>query len=327
MGNGRTVLMLKAHLVACTVSIGLIGLSAGPVFSQGYPTKPIRIVTAPAGGGNDLPARLIARALSGPLGQQLIVDNRPTVLIADIVAKAPPDGHTLLVIGGAHWIAPLLEKTSYDAIRDFAPITLIDRSPSILVVHPSMPIKSVGQLIALARSRPGEFNFSVGAPGTSTFLAAIMFNHMAGVNVVRIPYKGTVPALAAVMSGEVHAIFSSAGGATPHVKSGRLRALAVGSAEPSALVPGLPTLAASGLPDFVSEALHALFAPAGTPQLIVARLNQEVARYLQSAEAKDVFLKAGVETAPGAPEELTALMKSEIARTDKVLKAAGMGVQ
>jgi tripartite-type tricarboxylate transporter receptor subunit TctC len=308
-------------------SAALAGFSAGPAFAQNYPTKPIRIVTAPAGGGNDLPARLIARALSETLGQQLIVDNRPTVLLADIVAKAAPDGYTLLVTGSSHWIAPLLEKTSYDPVKDFAPITLVDRSPSILVVHPSMPLHSVGQLIALAKARPGELNFSVGGPGTSNFLGAVMFNLMAGVNIARIPYKGSAPALAAVIGGEVHAMFASAGGATPHVRSGRLRALAVASAQPSALAPGLPTLAAAGLPDFVSEALHALFAPAGTPPAVVARLNQEVARYLQSAEAKDIFLKAGVETAPGSPGELTALMKLETARTDKVLKAAGIGVQ
>ena len=317
--------MLKVHLIACMSGVGV--LSTAPAFTQNYPSKPIRIVTSPAGGGNDLPARLIARALSGPMGQQMIVDNRPTILIADIVAKAPPDGHTLLVTGSAHWIGPLVEKTSYDPIKDFAAITLVDRSPSVLVVHPSMPLKSVRQLIALAKAKPGELNFSVGGPGTSNFIGAIMFNHMAGVNIVRIPYKGTGPALAAVMSGEVHAMFGSAGGATPHVKSGRLRALAVGSTQPSALFPGLPTIAASGLPDFVSEALHALFAPAGTPQAIVARLNQEVGRYLQSAEAKDVFLKMGVEVAPGSPDELTAFMKSDIARTEKVLKAAGGGAQ
>jgi tripartite-type tricarboxylate transporter receptor subunit TctC len=204
---------------------------------------------------------------------------------------------------------------------------MVDRSPSVLVVHPSMPLRSVRQLIALAKAKPGQLNFSVGGPGTSNFIGAIMFNHMAGVNIVRIPYKGTAPALAAVMSGEVHAMFGSAGGSTPHVKSGRLRALAVGSSQPSTLFPGLPTIASSGLTDFVSEALHALFAPAGTPQAIVARLNQEVGRYLQSAEAKDVFLKMGVETAPGSPDELTAFMKSDIARTDKVLKAAGSGAQ
>jgi tripartite-type tricarboxylate transporter receptor subunit TctC len=316
--------MLKQHL-ACVVSVGLTALSAVPAYAQSYPTKTIRIVTSPAGGGNDFPARLIARALTAPLGQQIFVDNRPTVLIADIVAKAPPDGHTLLVTGSAHWIGPLVEKTTYDPIRDFAPITLVDRAPSVLVVHPSMPIKSVKQLVALAKAKPGELNFAVGGPGTSNFIAAILFNSMAGVNVVRIPYKGTGPALAAVMSGEVHAMFGSAGGAAPHVTSGRLRALAVGSAQPSALAPGVPTLEASGLPGFVSEALHALYAPAGTPPAVVSRLNQEVSRYLLSPEAKEIFLKAGIEAAPGSPDELTAIMRSEIARVEKVFKAAGIG--
>ena len=317
---------MKGCFLACVLSVGA-GLSAGPAFTQNYPSKPIRIVTSPAGGGNDFPARLIARAISGPLGQQVIVDNRATVLIADIVAKAPPDGHTLLVTGSAHWIGPLVEKVTYDPIKDFAPITLIDRAPSVLVVHPSMPVKSVRQLVALAKARQGELNFSVGGPGTSNDVAAILFNSLAGVNIVRIPYKGTGPALAAVMSGEVHAMFGSAGGAAPHVKSGRLRALAVGSVQPSPLAPGVPTLEASGLPGFVSEALHALFAPAGTPQAVVARLNQEVGRYLQSPEARDIFLKAGIETAPGTPDELTAIMRSEVARIGKVLKAAGVGAQ
>ena len=318
---------MKASRVSCVLSIGLIALGAAAAFAQSYPSKPVRIVTSPAGGGNDFPARLIARALSAPLGQQVIVDNRPTILIADIVAKAPPDGYTLLVTGSAHWIGPLVDKVTYDPIRDFAPITLIDRAPSVLVVHPSMPVKSVRQLIALAKARPGELNFSVGGPGTSNDVAAILFNSLAGVNIVRIPYKGTGPALAAVMSGEVHAMFGSAGGAAPHVTSGRLRPLAVGSAQPSPLAPGVPTLQASGLPGFLSEALHALFAPAGTPQAVIARLNQEVGRYLQSAEAKDIFLKAGIETSPGTPEELTAIMRSEVVRIDKVLKAAKVGVQ
>jgi tripartite-type tricarboxylate transporter receptor subunit TctC len=308
------------------VAVGLASLGS-PVCGQSYPTKPIRIITSPAGGGNDFPARLIARAISGPLGQQVIVDNRATVLIADIVAKAPPDGHTLLVTGSAHWIGPLVEKVTYDAIKDFAPITLVDRAPSVLVVHPSMPLKTVKQLIALAKGKPGEINFSVGGPGTSNFLGAILFNHMAGVNTARIPYKGTAPALVAVMTGEVHAMFGSAGAAAPHVQSGRLRALAVGSAQPSPLAPGVPTLDASGLPGFISEALHAMYAPAGTPQSVIARLNDEVGRYLRAPETKDVFLKAGIETAPGAPEELTALVKSEVTRIEKVLRAAGIGVQ
>jgi tripartite-type tricarboxylate transporter receptor subunit TctC len=319
--------MLNARLIACAIAALGAGVSSAPAPAQNFPTKPIRIVTSPAGGGNDFPARLIARALAAPLGQQLIVDNRATVLIADIVAKAPPDGHTLLVTGSAHWIGPLVEKVSYDPIRDFAPVTLIDRAPSILVVHPSMPAHSVQQLVALAKARPGDINFSVGGPGTSNFLAAILFNHMAGVNTVRIPYKGSGPALTAVISGEVHAMFGSPSAVATHLKSGRMRALAVGSMRPSALAPGLPTISASGLPGFESEALHALFAPAGTPQPVIMRLNQEVSRYLRSAEAKEVFLRAGIEADAGTPDELTAIMKSEVARIHPVLKAAGIGVQ
>ena len=309
--------------VSLAISLAVAMFTPALAYSQAYPSKAIRIVTSPAGGGNDFPARLIARALAAPLGQQLIVDNRPTVLIADIVAKAPPDGYTLLVTGSAHWIGPIVEKVNYDPIKDFAPVTLIDRAPSVLVVHPSLPVKTVKQLVALAKAKPGQLNFSVGGPGTSNYIAAILFNHLAGVNVVRIPYKGTGPALTAVMVGEVHAMFGSAGGAAPHVKSGRLRALAVGSAEASPLAPGVPTLESAGLPGFISEALHALFAPAGTPQAIITRLNQEVGRYLQSAEARDIFLKAGIEVAPGTPDELTAIMKSEIARIGPLLKAAG----
>jgi tripartite-type tricarboxylate transporter receptor subunit TctC len=315
--------MRKANACACTIAAALGGGTVADAVAQTYPTRTIRIVTSPAGGGNDFPARLLARALAAPLGQQLIVDNRPTILIADIVAKSPPDGHTLLVTGSAHWIGPLFDKTTYDPIKDFAPITLIDRAPSMLVVHPSMPVKTVGDLVALAKRRPGDINFSVGGPGTSNYIGAILFDHLAGVKTVRIPYKGTGPALAAVMSGEVQAMFGSAGGAAPHLQSGRLRALAVGSRKPSALAPGVPTVEAAGINGFESEALHALFAPAGTPATVVARLNQEVTRYLLSAEAKDIFLKAGIEPAPGTPEELTEIMRSEIVRIDKVLKAAG----
>jgi tripartite-type tricarboxylate transporter receptor subunit TctC len=309
------------------LAAGLAAQAAAPADAQNYPTRPIRIVTSPAGGGNDFPARLLARALPGPLGQQILVDNRATILIADIVAKSPPDGYTLLVTGSAHWIGPLLDKVTYDPFRDFAPITLIDRAPSVLVVHPSMPLKSVKQLIALAKARPGEMNFSVGGPGSSGYLGALLFNHMAGVKIVSVPYKGTAPALAAVMSGEVHAMFGSAGSVAPHAASGRLRPLAVGSAQPSALAPGLPTVAQAGLPGFQSEALHALFAPAGTPAAAISLLNREVGNYLRSPEAQKIFLKAGTEPSPGTPEEFTAIMKSEVARIGAVLKATGIGVR
>jgi tripartite-type tricarboxylate transporter receptor subunit TctC len=268
---------------------------------------------------------VVARGLSSALGQQVVVDNRPTILIGDIVAKAPADGYTLLVSGSPHWIGPLIEKTSYDPIKDFAPISLTDRAPVVLVVHPSMPVKSVRDLIALARARPGALNYSSGAPGGSNHLGAVLFNHLAHVNIVRIPYKGSGPAMAAVMSGEVHVMFPGVGAAAPHVQSGRLRALAVGSARPSAFLPTVPTIAAAGVPGYVSESLHALFAPAGTPAAITARLNQEVVRYLGSAEAKDMLMKGGVEAVSSSPDELTATMRSEMASIGKILKAAGLG--
>ncbi|MEI7679403.1 MAG: tripartite tricarboxylate transporter substrate-binding protein [Betaproteobacteria bacterium] len=314
----------EKYFSAGLLAFVLCGTGIGVSQAQEYPFKAIRVVTSPAGGGNDYPARVIARAVAASLGQQVVVDNRPTALLADLVAKAPPDGYTLLVTGGAHWIGPLLEKVNYDPVGDFAPITLLDRSPTLLVVHPSLPVKNVRQLIALARAKPGEMNYSVGGTGSSNFIAAVLFNHMAGVNIVRIPYKGTGPAMTAVMSGEVQAIFATPSGAASHVKLGRLRALATGSARPSAIVPGLPTIADSGVPGFASESLHALFAPAKTPAAIVTRLNREVVRALQSAEVDALFLQAGIEAAPGSPDDLTSLMKSEIANIGRALKAAGL---
>ena len=310
----------------CLLASALQLFGVGCAVAQDYPAKTIRIVTSPAGGGNDFPARVVARGISGPLGQQVVVDNRPTNLLADLVAKAAPDGYTLLVTGSAHWLGPLLEKVTYDPLGDFAAISLLDRSPTILVVHPSMPVTSVKQMIALVKARPGGLNIAVGGIGTSNYIAAILFNHLAGVNLVRIPYKGTGPAMTAVMSGEVDAIFATPSGAAPHIKSGRLRALATGSARPSALAHGLPTMAEAGLSGFASESLHAMFAPAKTPPAIVARLNREIARVLQSAEGAELFLNAGIEASPGSPEELVSLMKSEIAGIGRALKAAGVGV-
>jgi len=313
------------------VRIHVTALIAGLLFSaaalgQGYPSRAIRVVTSPAGGGNDFPARMVAQGIAPALGQQVIVDNRPTVLLGEIVAKAPADGYTLLVSGSPHWIGPLIEAASYDPIGDFSPISVVDRAPVILVVHPSMPVKSVKALIALAKAKPGQLNYGSGGAGGSNHLGAILFNYMAGVNIVRVPYKGSGPAMTALMSGEVQVMFPSAGGVASHIQSGRLRALAVGSAQPSALAPGVPTLAEAGVPGYVSEAMHALFAPAKTPQAIVARLNREVRQYLETAQAKEMFLKGGVEAIASTPEELTATMKTEMASIGKVLKAAGIGI-
>ena len=287
--------------------------------AQEYPVKPIRIITSPVGGGNDFPARLIAAGLSGTLGQQILVDNRPTVLIADMVAKSPPDGYTLLLTGSAHWLAPLLDKVNYDPLRDFAALTLVDRSPNVLVVHPSVPAKNVKEFVALAKVRPGELNVAVGGPGSSNDVAALLFGSLAHVQFTRVPYKGNAPAITALLSGEIQVMFSSSGAVAPHMQSGRLRALGIGSAKPSPLAPGVPPIS-SAVPGYLSEALHAMFAPARTPSAVVSRLNAAVGRYLRGAPAREIFLRTGIEPSPSTPEELIEIMSSEVARVSKVLK-------
>jgi tripartite-type tricarboxylate transporter receptor subunit TctC len=306
------------------VLLGLAALWSGAAAGQEYPGKVVRVITAPAGGGNDFSARLLARGLAGPLGQQVIVDNRPTVLGPEIVAKAPADGYTLLLTGSSHWIGPLVERVNYDPIRDFASVSVVDRTAVLLVVHPSLPVKSVKQLVAFAKARPGQLNFASGAAGTSNYIGGMLFNYLAKVDIVRIPYKGAAPALTSVMSGETQLMFGSPGGSMSHVKNGRLRALAVGSLKPSALAPGLPTLAESGLPGYVSEAVHAVLAPAGTPPAVVTRLHQEIDRYVRSPEGQSAFLKGGVEAGSSTPDELTAMMKSEMLTIGKVMRAAGV---
>jgi len=290
-----------------------------------HPDKPMRIVTSEVGGGTDFAARLIALCLTGGLGQQVIVDNRPSgVIPAQIVAKAPPDGHTLLVAATAFWLLPLMQNLSYDPVREFSPISLMTRSPSVLVVHPAVAAKSVKELIALARASPGELNYASGPTGVSNHLAAELFKAMAGVNLVRIPYKGGGPAVNALIAGEVQVSFPSAAGVTQHIRSGRLRALAITSAQPSVLFPELPTLAASGLPGYESEGLAGVFAPAKTPAVLINRLNQEIVRCLDRTDVREKFLKAGLETVGSSPQEFGAKIKSEITRLGKVIKDAGI---
>ncbi|MBI3939178.1 MAG: tripartite tricarboxylate transporter substrate binding protein [Betaproteobacteria bacterium] len=306
-------------------SVGMMVLAAGVVSGQAYPNKPIRIVAPEAGGGGDFAARLIALGLSGSLGQQVIVENRggaSGIIAGRTVAKAPPDGYTLLFYGSIFWIGALLQDVPYDPVADFSPITLATSSPNILVVHPSLPVNSVKELIALAKARPGELNYA-STTGSTPHLAAELFKAMAGVNIVRIPYKGAGPALNDLIGGQVQLMFPVAAAVTPHVKSGRLRALAVTSVEPSELVRGLPTVAAT-VPGYESVQMTAMFAPAKTPATIINRLNQEIVQVLNRADVKEKFFNAGAKVVGGSPEQLMATMKSEMARLGKVIKDAGI---
>ena len=300
-------------------------LAAGIAAGQNYPDKVIRIVTSEAGGSLDFAARLVALELTKSLGQTVIVDNRSTIVAIETAAKAAPDGYTLLFNGAAIWITPLMRSNlPWDAVRDFAPITLAVSSPNIVAVHPSLPVRSVKELIALAKARPGEINYATAAPGTSSHLAAELFKAMAGVNMVSIPYKGAGPALNGLLGGEVQLMFPNAATVAPHIKSGRLRAIAVTSARPSALLPGVPTATASGLPGYEAASINAVFAPANTPGAIVTLLNREIVRIINLRDVKEKFLRAGVETVGGSPAELAAAMKSEVARMSKVIKDAGI---
>ncbi|MBI3937188.1 MAG: tripartite tricarboxylate transporter substrate binding protein [Betaproteobacteria bacterium] len=319
--------MRVPRCVAWTLPAAMMIPGAGVVSGQSYPNKPIHIVTAQAGSGNDFAARLVAQGLTGSLGQQVVVENRTGaggILVIEPVAKAPPDGYTLLLYNTPMWVLPFMRNVSWDPLRDFSPITLVVSSPNILVVHPSLPARSVQDLIALAKARPGELNYASGGTGSSTHLAAELFKAMAGVNIVRIAYKGSASPMSDLISGQVQLTFGIAAPVAPHVKSGRLRALAITSAEPSALFPGLPTVAASGLPGYESVSLFGMFAPAKTPATLIHRLNQEVVHVLNRAEVKEKFFNIGVEAVGNSPEQFAAMIKADMARWGKVIKDAGI---
>lgn len=315
--------MQNPRFVAALISIGFVAPGPGMASGQAYPNKPIRIVTAAVGGNNDVSARIIAQGISGPLGQSVIVDNRPNgVIPGEIVSRAPPDGYTLLVYNNGFWLGPLLLKSPYDPVRDFLPVTLTDSTPSVIVVHPSLAANSIKDLIALAKAKPGELNYATTGGGSSSYLAGELFKALAGVDLVNISYKGVGLALTDLIAGRVQLMIPPATATAPHVKSGKLRALAVTSAEPSALYPGLPTVAASGVPGYELVSRTGVFAPAKTPAAIIKRLNQELVRFLHGAEAKQKFLNAGIETVGSSPEQFAAIIKSEITVFAKVIKDA-----
>jgi tripartite-type tricarboxylate transporter receptor subunit TctC len=313
----------RLHYNVCAIAIATF--CSAPAHAQSYPSKPIRIVTSGVGGAGDVTSRLIAQGIAPLLGQQVIVDNRASGPIpVDVALKAAADGYTLLLYGSTVWLGPFLRSNAPDPLREFAPITLAATAPNILVVHPSLPVKNVKELIALAKARPGALNYATTGIGSSPHLAAELFQAMAGVQFVRISYKGAGAALTDLIGGQVQLTFATASSVTPHLKSGRLRALGVSSPRPSVLLPGLTTIAAAGLPGYESQSLQGVFAPAGVPLAILQRLNQDIVRFLYSAEAKEKFLLVGVETAGTTPEQFTESMKTEMSRMGKVIRDAGI---
>jgi tripartite-type tricarboxylate transporter receptor subunit TctC len=294
--------------------------------SQDYPVKPVRLVTAEVGGGHDLAARLIAQGLTANLGQTFLVDNRAGAVIAgEYVAKAPPDGYTLMIYGSSLWLAPFMRGSApYDVMRDFAPIGLEVNSPIVIVVHPSLPVKTVKELITLAKAKPGTLDYATGQTGASTHLASELFKVMAGIDMLRIPYRGNGPAMNALVAGQVQLMFPTAGSVAPHLKSGRVRALAVTSARRSPLFPDLPTVASAGLPGYECDSIIGAFAPAKVAPAIINRVSKEMATAVNKPDIKQRFAASGVETIGSSPEALAATVKSEMARLGKLIRDMGI---
>ena len=315
--------------VARVVLGGLLAMGATGAWAQQYPARSVRIVvTLGPGSAGDLLTRLLAEPLGRSLGQTVIADNRPGAggnLAAEIVAKAPPDGYTLfLTTISTHGINPTLyTRLAFDPIKDFAPITLSASSPNVLVVHPSMPVASVKQLISFAKARPDELTFSSGGAGTSQHMSGELFNLMAGVKTTHVPYKATPQSVAAVMGGEVVMSFASVPVAQASVKAGKLRGLGVTSAKRVAAWPEMATIAESGLPGFDVAAWFGYSATGGTPPVIVNRLNEEFRKAQRDPALREKLTAQGMEVLESSPEEFARYIREEIAKWAKVVKASG----
>jgi tripartite-type tricarboxylate transporter receptor subunit TctC len=302
------------------------------VFAQNYPAKPVRVVVGfSAGSTTDLIGRVLAQKMSEGLGQPVVVENRPGAganIATELVAKAPPDGYTLLMANaGIATGATAYVKLNYNALRDFAPVTQVSATPHILVTHPSLPPRSVKEFIAFVRARPGELNFSSTGHGNSDHLAAELLSFMSGLKMVHVAYKGGPQALADVISGQVALYFPGAPSGLPLVQAGRVRALGVTGAKRAPVLPAVPTIAEAGLAGYEHVLWGMLLVPAATPKEVLARLNREAVRALESADVRERYAGMGVEPVSTTPEQAAAYLKSETAKYAKVVKAIGLRIE
>lgn len=321
--------MSRVLLLGCSLALGSFTVSVA--HSQPYPTRPIRLVVPyPPGGGTDIIARIVGQKLTENLGQQIIVDNRGGAggtIGTDIVAKSVPDGYTILMAPTSHVINPsIYSKLPYDTVKDFVPITFAVSATILLVVHPSVPAKSVKELIALAKARPGQLNFGSAGNGTVFHLAAELFKRQAGIDMVHVPFKGGGPTIANLVAGQVSLAFETMLALSPFLKAGRVRALAVASAKRSSVMPELPTIAELGFPSIVAENWYGVYAPAGTSKAIISRLNTEIVKILRTQEVKERFQGLGTEVVASTAEELAEYIRTEIEKWSKTAKEAGARV-
>ena len=324
--------MNKAYRILAGALTGFgFSLAGSPALAQSYPTGVVRIIVPfPAGGGVDTTGRLVGQKLTESLGKQFVIDNRPGangMIGSEIAAKSPRDGYTLMVNGANFVTTPsLYKKVTYDPIREFDPVSLVALAPNVLVVHPSLPVKSVKELVALAKARPGQVNFAGSGSGSTPHLAAELFNTLANVNMVHVPYRGTGPAIVGLMSGEASVMFMPTTNAVQLVKAGRLRALAVTSTQRVPALPELATVAESGLKGYESSQWYGVLAPAGTPADILNTLNSHIAKAMQSPEMKQRMPDCGSLAVGSTREAFAAHLRTEFAKWAKVIKQSGAQV-
>jgi len=317
----RTFLALAPALAAAAY---------GRASAEAWPARPIRLVVPSSAGAGvtDIMARLVGQKLGENLGQQVVIDNRPGasgILGSEVVAKAAPDGYTLLIANVSLIVNPYLyARMPYDPLVDFMPVTMVNTAPQQLVVHPSVPATTVAELVAYAKTRPGQLNYGSGGLGSTPFLAAELFKSITGIDVVHVPYKGGAPAIAELVGGQLTFMIENVPGTMPHVKSGKLRALAITSTQRSALAPDLPTMIEAGVPGYEMTAWNAIFAPKGTPPDIVARLHAELEKVLHGPEMKEQCAALGAEPIGNPPDELAAFLKADKARWGKIIQERGI---
>ncbi len=307
------------------IAVALLVAATATCAAQSYPAKPVRFISPyPPGGSNDVVARMVAQRMSQAFGQQWLVENRPGRggnIGVDMAAKSPADGYTVVHGGmGSLTLAPFLSKLPYDTLRDFAPITLTARAPNVIAVHPALPVKSVTDLIALARAQPGQLDYGTSGVGSTPHLTAALLLSLARVKMVHIPYKGSTPATVDLVAGQIPILFSPISALLPQIESGKVRAIGVSSAQRSQMLPGVPTIHEAGVPGFEMNPWFAILAPAGTPRDIVTRLNTEITRYLRTPEAAKQFATQGADVAFSSAEELLVLMKSDLSLWGKVIR-------
>ena len=323
--------MESKRFISVGLAIALSCAAAGAV-AQSYPSKPVRVVIPwPAGGSNDVVGRLVMQKLAQTMGQQFVVDNRAGAagsIGAEVVAKAPPDGYTLMVHSTTHLgNGTLYKNLPYDVIKDFAAVALLSAQPGVLTVHPSLPVKTVREFIALAKSRPGQILYSSSGNGSAPHLSMALFVSMSGINIVHVPYKGGVPQVTALVSGETQSSLATISTVITHIQSGRLRPLGVSSAKPTKVLPGIPTIADSGVPGYEMAPWIGVFAPAGTPKNIVDRLNGEVNKALAQADIIQKLEAQALDPWPSTPEEFTAKLKVDFDKYAKLIKLSGAMIE